>query len=72
MTKTKPYIVINLIPFRLSQLNIEFEDDLANFKILFLKAEKISEFLIFKSKFAHSMTVDGKKEFIKKLCQPLE
>ena len=45
---------------------MEFEDGLINFKILFLKAEKAAEFLIFKS--MHSMTVDGKKEFLKKLC----
>ena len=53
-------------------MKIEFEDGLINFKILFLKAEKVLEFLIFKSKLFHSMTVDGKKEFIKKLCLPLK
>ena len=45
------------------QLKIEFEDGLINVKILFLKAEKVLEYLIFKSKLFHSITVDGKKEF---------
>ena len=53
-------------------MKIEYEDGLINFKILFLKAEKVLEFLIFKSKLFHSMTVDGKKEFIKKICLPLK
>ena len=60
------------MPLGLWQLKIEFDDALINFKILFLKAEKISEFLIFKSKLFHSMTVDGKKEFLKSLCLPLK
>ena len=65
-------LVINLTPLGLWQLKIEFEDGLINFKILFLKAEKVLEFLIFKSKLFHSMTVDGKKEFIKKICLSLK
>ena len=47
-------------------------DGLINFKILLLKAEKALEFLVFKSKLFHSMTVEGKKEFIKKLCLSLK
>ena len=65
-------LAINLIPLGLWQLKIQLEDGLINFKILFLKAEKVLEFLIFKSKLFHSITVDGKKEFIKKLCLPLK
>ena len=42
-------------------MKIQFENGLINFKILLLKAEKVSEFLIFKSKSFHSMTVHGKK-----------
>ena len=53
-------------------MKTEFEDGLINFKILFLKAEKVSEFCIFKFQLFHSMTVDEKKEFLKKLCLPLE
>ena len=52
-------------------MKIESEDGLTNFKILFLKAEKLLEFLIFKSKLFNSMAVDGKK-IIKKLCLPLK
>ena len=42
-------------------MKIQFENGLINFKILFLKAEKVSEFLIFKSKSFHLMIVHGKK-----------
>ena len=70
--KPKLNQVINLIRLRQRELKTEFENGLINFKILFLKAEKVSEFLNFKSKLFHSMTVDGKKEFIKKLCLPLK
>ena len=55
-------LVINLIPLGLWQLKLEFEDGLINFKKLFLKAEKVLEFLFFKSKSFHSVTVDGKKK----------
>ena len=48
-------------------MKIEFEDGLINFKIRCLKAEKVLESIIFKSKSFHSITVDGKEEFIKKL-----
>ena len=70
--KPKLNQVINLIRLRQRELKTEFEKGLINFKILFLKAEKVSEFLNFKSKLFHSMTVDGKKEFIKKLCLALK
>ena len=70
--KPKLNQVINLIRLRQRELKTEFENGLINFKILFLKAEKVSEFLNFKSKLFHSMTVDGKKEFIKKLCLALK
>ena len=53
-------LVITLIPLGLRQFKKEFENDIINFKMLFLKAEKVSEFLIFKSKLFHSMAVDGK------------
>ena len=51
---------------------MEFEDGLINFKIFFLKAKKVSEFLIFKSKLFHSVTVDGKKIIPKKIRLPLK
>ena len=53
-------------------MEVEFEDGLINFKILFLKAEKVSKFVIFKCKLFHSKTIDRKKEFTKKLCLPLK
>ena len=53
-------------------MKIELEDGLINFKILFLKAEKVLKFLIFKSKLFHSMTVDGKKRIYEKLYLPLK
>ena len=61
VTKAHPYLVIKLIPLRLWQMKIEFEDGLMNFKLLFLKLEKVPEFLIFMSNLLHSMTVDENK-----------
>ena len=52
-------------------MRIQFDDGLIKFRILFLKAEKVSEFLNFKSKLFHSMTVYRKKSQ-KKLCLPLK
>ena len=46
---------------------MQFEDGLINFKTLFFKAEKVSEFLTFKSKLFHSMTVDEKKRISKRI-----
>ena len=66
-------LLINMIPFGLWQLKTEFEDSLINFKILLLKAEKFSDFLIFKSNLFNSMTVNVKKiDFLKKLCLALK
>ena len=49
MVTTNLNTVINLIPLGLWQLKIEYEDGLINFKILFLKVEKVSGFLTLKS-----------------------
>ena len=46
LTKVTKAQLINLIPLGLWQSKIEFEDGHVNFKILFVKAEKVSEFLI--------------------------
>ena len=43
-------------------MKIEFEDGFINFKLLFLKLEKVSEFIIFMSNLFHSMAVDEKQE----------
>ena len=52
-------------------MKVEFDDGLINFRILFLKAEKVSKFLNFNSKLFHSMTVYTEKNK-KKLCLPLK
>ena len=39
-----------------------------NFRILFLKSTKLFEFPRVGSKLLHSMIVEGKQEFLKKLC----
>ena len=48
-------------------MKIEFEDDLLNFKIPFLKAEN---FLF--SSLGYAMTVDEKKQFLNNICLPLK
>ena len=48
-----PKTLWNLIPLGLWQMKIEFEDGYINFKILFLKAEKVLEFLF--SNLSHSI-----------------
>ena len=67
-------LVINFIPLGLWQLKMEFEDSLINCKRLFLKAEKFSEFFIFKSHLFNSMTgnVKKKKRISKKIMFSLE
>ena len=45
-----------------------FSDGNINLKILFLNVAKLTDFVILMSKLFHSMEVDWKKEFLKKLC----
>ena len=61
-------LVSNLTPLGLWQLKTLFPEGRINFKRLFLKTFKLSELRIFRSNLFHSMTVEGKKEFRKKLC----
>ena len=42
-----------------------------NFNIFFLKIEKLSEILLLLSRLFHSVTIDGKYEFLKKVCLTL-
>ena len=42
-----------------------------NCKMLFLKRAKLSELLILLSRLFHSITVEGKNEFLKKVCLTL-
>ena len=64
--------VISLIPLRLSQLKKLLGEGLINFRILFLKTIKLFEIKRVGSKLFHSMIVEGKKEFFKKLYSILK
>ena len=57
--------MINSIPLGSWQWKMLFRDGRMNFKMPFLKIEKLSEFLIPLSRLFHSITVDGKYEFLK-------
>lgn len=59
-------LVFILIPLGLWQFKIKFEDNLVNSQILFLEAQRTSEFLIFKSGLFHSMKVNRKENCWKK------
>ena len=65
-------LVINLIPLGLWQLKRLLADGLINFRILFLKILKLLEFLMLWSSLFHSIIVDGKKQFFKKVCLVLK
>ena len=67
VTKTQSNRVINFSAFGLWQLNILFGEGRIKFRILFLKALKLSEFLRSGANLFHSVIVDGKNEFLKKL-----
>ena len=58
--------------FILLQLKTFLEKGLTNFRILFLKTTKFFEFQRVGSKLFHSMIVEEKKEFLKKLCLTLK
>ena len=60
-------LVNNLIPLGLWQLWTLSWDGRINFKMLFLKILRLSDFWIFLSILFHSITVEGKKEFFKKI-----
>ena len=45
---------------------MKLEHGLINLKILFSKAQKLSDYIIFKSRLFHSITVDEKKKRISK------
>ena len=61
-------LVISLIPFWLLQLKTLFEEGLINVMKLFLKPTKLFKFWRVGSKLFHSIIVEGKKKFLKKLC----
>ena len=53
-----------LIPLQFWQLNTRFGGGLINFKKLFLKALRLAALRRLGSNLLHSITVDGKKEFL--------
>ena len=57
-----------LIPLQLWQLNTLFGDGLINFNKFFLKTLRLAALRRLGSNLFHSITVDGKKEFLKNLC----
>ena len=63
--------MINFTPLELWQLKKLSGDGCINFNIFFLKTEKLSEFPIVLSRLFHSVTIDGKYEFLKKVCLTL-
>ena len=58
----------NLSPFELLQLKTLFAFGLMKLKIFFLKPVKLLTFRSLESSLFRSITADGKKEFLKKLC----
>ena len=64
-------LVISFIPVGLWQLKVLFGVGRMNCKMLFLKRARFSELLILLSRLFHSITEDGKNEFLKKLCLTL-
>ena len=61
-------LVRYLIPLVLKQLCVLLGEGLINFKIHFLNMLRLSEFRIDKSRLFHSITTEGKNEFLKILC----
>ena len=53
-------------------MKTEIEDGPANFQILFLNTEKVSEFLILSRSYSIQWQLSGKKWISKKLCLPLK
>ena len=64
-------LVINFVPVGLRQLKVLFGVGRTNCQMLFLKRVKLSEFLILLARLFHSITVNGKNEFLKKVCLTL-
>ena len=69
--KPNQSLVISFITMGLWQLKDLLGVVRMNCKMLFLKRTRLSELLILLSRLFHSITVDGKNEFLKKLCLTL-
>ena len=61
----KPRLVTNFSPFELLQLKTLFAFGLMKLKIFFLKSVKLLTFRSLESSSFHSITADGKTEFLK-------
>ena len=64
-------LVISFIPIGLWHLKVLLGVGGMNCKMLFLKRARLSELLMLLSRLFHLITVDGKNEFLKKLCLTL-
>ena len=64
-------LVSNFTPWGLWQVKVLFGDGRMNCNMFFLKIEKLSEFLILLFRLFHLVTMDGKYEFLKKVCVTL-
>ena len=64
-------ISVIFVPIGLWQLKFLLGVGRMNCKMLFLKTARLSELLILLSRLFHSITEDGKNEFLKKLCLTL-
>ena len=65
-------LVTNFSPFELLQLKTLFAVGLMKLKKIFLKLVKLSNLWSLESSLFHSVTADGKEEFLKKLCLMLK
>ena len=64
-------LVSSFILLQLWQLKMLFGDYCMNFNIVFLKIDKLLQFFILLSRLFHSVTVNGKYAFLKKICLTL-
>ena len=70
--KPNPSLAISFIPVGLWQLKVLLRVGCMNCKMFFLKRSKLLELLILLSTLLHSVTVDGKNEFLKKRMSDIE
>ena len=62
----------NFTPFGLYQFKLLFGDGRMNFNIFLLKIEKLSEFFRLLSSLFHSITMNGKCEYLKENMPNIE
>ena len=64
-------LVISFIPIGLWQLKVLLGVGCMNCKMFFLKRVRLSELLVLLSRLFHSITVEWKNEFLKRVCLTL-